>query len=101
MNGAKLTKVKEVPKVTKLPWGKDVVIGGLTDEQDKVTQAFTGGMIGIRFVEKPLTDDEISLDSSSCKPRQAGTAIASSPGNSFFPPSGFLGQCTVILTARD
>ncbi|KAK3731815.1 hypothetical protein QZH41_007637 [Actinostola sp. cb2023] len=73
INSEKVTKDKDAAKAAKLPWGSDIVIGGLTDEAGKVTFDYTGGMLGIRFVEKPLTDAEIKSEYDSCKPQDADT----------------------------
>lgn len=66
--------VKHDTKSGNLPWGTEVVIGGLVDDKGKVTSTYTGGMVGIRFEDKSFRDDkdkEITMDFKYCNPAQA------------------------------
>lgn len=72
VNGEKSIKLKNVKKGAKLPWGDDIVIGGLTDESGKATFPFLGGMLDMRFVEKPYNDAEIDAAYKHCEPEDAG-----------------------------
>lgn len=72
VNTDKAIRNKDVPSGKDLVWGRDIVLGGLTDAAGKITFKFLGGMMDMRFITKAYKHMEVETASLQCKPKYGG-----------------------------